>query len=623
MHPDDLRFFHAGRLFDAYDKLGSHCESEAGSTGVRFCTWAPQAASVSVVGDFNAWDGRSHPLHRVDAAGVWETFVEGLAPGQQYKFELKNAETGRLVIKTDPYARAFPSRSNQNAVVTAPSSFVWHDATWLARRAGWRWQDEPLAIYEVHLSSWRRPSEGFSRYESLAEQLSAYANDLRFTHLELLPIFEHPLDESLGYQVTGYYAPTSRFGPPDSFRAFVDICHQAGIGVILDWVPLHFPKDLWGLAEFDGAPLYERDDPSMAEHPQWHTLIFNYGRPEVRNFLLANALFWLREFHIDGLRVDAVSSMLFLDDARTATSFRRNPLGGRENLPAVRFLREMNAVVAELVPDAFTIAEESTSWPSVSQPVPRGGLGFSMRWNMGWVHDTLHYLALECDQRTAAHRDLTFERLYAKGERFVLALSHDEVGASLGSLFSKMAGGDEQQRYAELRLLYTYQATYPGKKLTFMGNEFGQQAWWDPRGELEWASFDRPSHRQIAAAVRDLNGLYGTLPALHALDADHTGFSWLDPDDAQHSVISYLRRSREALAIVVLNFSCATYEEYTVGLPVGGTYKLVFDSDARAYGGNGGTRLLYHQSSDNPSMGFPHSLALWLPALTGVIIVPA
>jgi len=623
MRRDDLKLFHAGRLLDVYEHLGAHCVHAEGRAGVRFATWAPQAASVSVVGDFNAWDGRTHPMARVDPGGVWELFVPDLVAGAHYKFEINNMETGRLVIKTDPYARAFPHRSNQNAVVVAPSSYAWGDARWLEQRRASDWREQPLAIYEVHLSSWRRGPDGaFLSYERLAQELAAYARDMCFSHLELLPIFEHPLDESLGYQVTGYYAPTSRFGAPDAFRAFVDHCHQAGIGVILDWVPLHFPKDLWGLADFDGAPLYERDDPTMAEHPQWHTLIFNYGHPEVRNFLLGNALYWLREFHVDGLRVDAVSSMLYLDDARGGRAFRPNPLGGRENLPAVKFLREMNAKIAELAPDAFTIAEESTSWPAVSQPQVRGGLGFSMRWNMGWVHDTLHYMGLPWAQRPAAHRDLTFERLYAKRERFVLALSHDEVALGRGSLFERMPGSDEQ-RLAGLRLLFTFAATYPGKKLIFMGSEFGQERAWDPTRELDWRTLEDERHRQVAAAVRDLGALYRRTSALHADDSDHTGFRWLDPDDAQRCVISYMRVNGDAFAIVVLNFAAVCYEEYVVGVPQGGAYKVAFDSDAAVYGGSGGTRMRRGESADNPSMGLSHSLALALPGLSGVVITLA
>jgi 1,4-alpha-glucan branching enzyme len=615
---NDLRLFHAGRLLDAYDKFGAHCISVDNRQGVRFTTWAPRARSVSVVGDFNAWNGRSHPMDKADEDGVWQLFIPDVGAGTQYKFEIQNAETGQLVIKTDPYARSFPHRSNQNAVVMAPSAYRFADAAWIERRA-MGWKDQPINIYEVHLASWRHDDDGgFMRYEQLAQEISAYARELHFTHVELLPVFEHPLDESLGYQVTGYYAPTSRFGPPDSFRAFVDHCHQEGMGVVLDWVPLHFPKDLWALAEFDGEPLYERDDPNMAEHPQWRTLIFNYGSPEVRNFLLANALFWLREFHIDGLRFDAVSSMLYLDDARGSYGFTPNPLGGRENLPAVKFLREMNAKITELVPDAFTIAEESTSWPKVSQPARRGGLGFSMRWNMGWVHDTLHYMSLPFTERPQHHRDLTFERLYAKGERFVLALSHDEVASMRGSLFEKMYGSDEQ-KFAGLRLLFTYHATYPGKKLLFMGDEFGQRGAWNPKVQLDWDALRQDRHRQVQAAVRDLGRLYERLPALHADDSDHTGFRWLYPDDAQHGVISYLRSFGEVFAVVVLNFSSVMYKEYIVGVPQGSAYQILFDSDSTVYGGSGLTRL-QPDSVGVSTMGFPHSLVLGLPALAGVVV---
>jgi 1,4-alpha-glucan branching enzyme len=616
---DDLKLFHSGRLLDAYEQLGAHCAEVEGRPGARFATWAPGAHSVSVVGDFNDWDGRRNPMSLADADGVWELFVPGLGAGTGYKFELQNEATGQLVIKTDPYARAFPSQANTNAIVTAPTAYRWGDAEWMTKRRSSRWREAPINIYEVHLGSWRRDQQGsFLGYEELAREIAVRARELRFTHVELLPVFEHPLDESLGYQVTGYFAPTSRFGSPDQFRAFVDHCHGAGLGVILDWVPLHFPKDCWGLADFDGGPLYERDDPDMAEHPQWHTLIFNYGRPEVRNFLLSNALFWLREFHADGLRVDAVSSMLYLDDGRAERSFKRNPLGGRENLPAVKFLREMNASIAELVPDALTIAEESTSWPAVSQPAKRGGLGFSMKWNMGWVHDTLSYLSLPWSERPAHHRDLTFERLYAKKERFVLALSHDESAATKGSLFEQMHG-DDAQKFAGLRLLFTYQSTYPGKKLIFMGDEFGQARAWGPTVAIDWDALSREGHAQVAAAVRDLGELYRRLPALHADDSDHTGFRWLDPDDAQHCVTAYQRCAGEAFALVVLNFSPAVYEEYVLGVPRDGAYQILFDSAAVVYGG-AGTRLLRERSRPEPRMGLEHSISLRLPALTGVVI---
>lgn len=620
LNHEDLRLYHKGKLLDAYRKLGAHCARVGGQNGVCFATWAPGARGVSVVGDFNAWDGRRDPMRRIAEGGVWELFIPDVSAGAQYKFEIHHRETDRLVIKTDPYARAFVHPSNTNAVVTPPTAYEWGDRDWLARRRSWRWQDEAVNMYEVHLGSWRRASSGsFLDYKRLADELVAHARDLRYTHVELLPIFEHPLDESLGYQITGYFAPTSRFGTPDQFRAFVDRCHQAGIGVVLDWVPLHFPKDQWALAEFDGGPLYERDDPNMAEHPEWRTLIFNYGRAEVRNFLLSNALYWLKEFHVDGLRVDAVSSMLYLDDARGGRNWKPNPLGGRENLPAVKFLREMNTQLRELVPDAMTIAEESTDWPRVSEPPARGGLGFSMKWNMGWVNDTLRYMGLSWSERPQHHNLLTFERLYAKNERFVLAFSHDEVAAGKGSLFEQMHGNDKQ-KLAGLRLLFTYQTTYPGKKLNFMGDEFGQRQSWDPKAKLHWEALACAQHREVAAAVRDLGALYRRLPALHAGESEAASFRWLDPDDAKRSVISYIRSSGETFVAVVLNFSPVRYEQYLLGIARPGTYHIIFDSDAAAYGGDGVTRLTRGVSTATPCMGFDNSIQLQLPALAGVVI---
>jgi 1,4-alpha-glucan branching enzyme len=622
MSRDAMQRFHAGRLFDAYRSLGAHMANARGEGGVRFVTWAPAAASASVVGDFNEWDGRRHPMARLDRRGLWGLFIPGLAAGAQYKFEIKHRENGRLVVKTDPYARAFVAPANQNACVVAPSSFPWHDEAWMDRRRAWSWRKQPVHIYEVHLGSWRRAADGaFLSYERLADELIAYAKTMRYTHLELLPVFEHPLNESLGYQVTGYFAPTSRFGTPDEFRAFVDRCHRAELGVILDWVPLHFPKDDFALGEFDGAPLYERDDPEMAEHPQWRTLIFNYGRPEVRNFLLCNALYWLTEFHADGLRVDAVSSMLYLDDAR-AGRWKPNPLGGRENLAAVRFLRELNSIVAELVPDALTIAEESTSWPAVSEPPASGGLGFSMRWNMGWVHDTIRYLGLPWGERSAHHTDLTFERLYARAEHSVLALSHDESAPLRGSLCSQLYG-DRTQRIAQMRLLATFQLTYPGKKLTFMGDEFAQARAWDPARSIPWEELEEPEHRQVAAALQALGSLYSALPALHDEDFGESAFRWLDPDDARHCVLSYLRSAGEAFAVVVLNFSPNDYRGYVVGVPGEGAYRVAFASDARDYGGDGVTRLVRGAARPEPAMGSPWSLALDLGALAGAVLTRA
>lgn len=618
--PADLRRFHSGILDDAYRVLGAHCLQREGRHGVRFVTWAPHAARVSVVGDFNQWDGRRHPMERLDRRGMWGLFVPGLGPGTQYKFEIENAENGRLVIKTDPYARAFAAPSNTNALVAGPSRYRWRDAAWLARRAAWDWQRSPLLIYEVHLGSWCRPADG-SRlpYAVLAAGLTDYARRLHDTHLELLPVFEHPLEESLGYQVTGYFAPTSRFGTPDDFRAFVDHCHAEGVGVIVDWVPLHFPKDEWALAEFDGAALYERDDPSMAEHPQWQTLIFNYGRPEVRTFLLSNALYWLREFHVDGLRVDAVSSMLYLDDGRVGRAFRPNPLGGRENLPAVRFLREMTALCARSVPGTLTIAEESTSWPAVSRPPERGGLGFSMRWNMGWVHDTLSYLGLPWSERPRNHHKLTFERMYGAGERFVLALSHDEVAAGRGALVEQMYGTWEE-RLAQVRLLMLYLAAYPGKKLHFMGVECGQPQAWDPTSEVDWNAAASPQHEGIRRLVCDLNALVASNPALHAGDFEGDGFGWLEPNDAGHCVLAFARRGGGVTALAVLNFSPRRVAQYRLGAPQADGWELAVSSDAAAYGGDAATALLTPDAEDIAWQGYPHSVRLQLGSLAGAIV---
>ncbi len=619
MSRDAMQRFHAGRLLDAYKALGAHMSDDG--SGVRFVTWAPHAGTVSVVGDFNGWDGSHHLMERLDRRGLWGVFVPGLKPGAQYKFEIKNRENGRLVIKTDPYARAFPSATNQNACVAPPSTFRWQDEPWLRRRRAWRWGDEPVSIYEVHLGSWRRAADGtVLSYEALADQLVAYAKELQYTHVELLPVFEHPLDESLGYQVTGYFAPTSRFGAPDEFRAFVDRCHQAEVGVILDWVPLHFPKDDFALGEFDGAPLYERDDPEMAEHPAWHTLIFNYGRPEVRTFLVSNALYWLLEFHADGLRVDAVSSMLYLDDARAGKSWKPNPLGGRENLAAVKFLREMNGHIGALVPDALTIAEESTSWPSVSQPAVRGGLGFSMRWNMGWVHDTLRYLGLPWRDRPAHHTDLTFERAYAGTEHSVLALSHDESGQARGPLLCQMHG-DRSQQLAQMRLLATFAMTYPGKKLVFMGDEFARAGAWDPTRSLPWEEQAEPAHAGVVAAWRTLGSLYRAMPALHR-DFDETAFRWLDPDDASHCVLSYVRQAGDAFAVVVLNFSPNTYGGYAVRVPCDVGWRLAFASDACDFGGDGATRMVAAVPQPAAQAGGALSIALDLGPLAGAILTP-
>ncbi len=618
----DLHLFNEGKLLQAYRVLGARVTVVEGVEGVAFATWAPNAERASVVGDFNGWDGRRHPMRTRGASGVWELFVPGVAPGSAYKFEFRGRQNGTVFLKSDPYAQAYESRPGTASVVVAPSAHVWGDDAWLARRRDWDWQHQPLNAYEVHLGSWRRHGDGtYLSYGESADALAAYASELRYTHVELMPVSEHPLDESWGYQTTGYFAPTSRFGSPDEFRAFVDRLHQAGIGVIVDWVPAHFPRDDWALARFDGTPLYEHEDPRLGSHPDWGTLIFNYGRNEVRGFLLSSALCWLDEFHVDGLRVDAVASMLYLDYSRKEGEWVPNRHGGRENLDAIEFLRELNVVVHERHPGALTIAEESTAWPMVSRPTYLGGLGFSLKWNMGWMNDTLRYMHDDPVHRRYHHDMLTFSQLYAYTENFVLPLSHDEVVHGKRSLLDKMPG-DPWRRFANVRLLLTYQALHPGKKLLFMGDEFAQGEEWRSTRALSWNLLDVPWHAGIRWAVKDLNRLYATLPALHARDFEHSGFDWIDCNDADASVISFLRIGGDQFVVVVLNFTPVPRYAYRVGVPESGRYLEIFNSDSQLYGGsnlgNGGAV----ESSDEPWLGRPNSLYVLAPPLGGVVLMP-
>ncbi|MHB8178422.1 MAG: 1,4-alpha-glucan branching protein GlgB [Vulcanimicrobiaceae bacterium] len=619
----DLYLFGEGRLLQAWETLGAMPKSVAGVPGVLFATWAPNAERVSVVGDFNGWDGRRHPMRARGSSGVWELFLPGIDPGALYKFELRHRGSGVVFTKIDPYGRSFERRPATAARVVSDAPFAWNDAAWMAQRAARDWLRAPMNCYEVHLGSWRRSPEGeFLSYEELARGLAEHAHRLGYTHVELLPIAEHPLDESWGYQATGYFAPTSRFGSPDGFRSFVDRLHASGIGVIVDWVPGHFPKDSWALARFDGTALYEHDDPRRGEHPDWGTLIFNYERNEVRNFLIAGALHWLSEFHVDGLRVDAVASMLYLDYSRKAGAWEPNRYGGRENLDAIDFLREVNSLVHERHPGAVTIAEESTAWPMVSRPTYVGGLGFSMKWNMGWMNDTLRYISKDPIYRHFHQGDLTFSQLYAYTENFVLPLSHDEVVHGKGSLLDKMPG-DAWQKFANMRLLLTYQMTHPGKKLLFMGGEFAQGLEWNASRELDWNLLAIAPHAQTMRTVADLNHLYVELAALHDRDFESNGFEWIDCHDADASVLSFLRRGRNGeLAIVVLNFTPVVRRDYRIGVPLGGDYREVFNSDATIYGGsNVGNAGLAH-SSEIGWMGRSHSLCISLPPLAGVIFVP-
>ncbi|MFU8789087.1 MAG: 1,4-alpha-glucan branching protein GlgB [Methylobacter sp.] len=615
----DQHLFGEGRHWHIYQKLGGHLHRADGIDGVLFTVWAPNAGRVSVVGDFNRWDGRCNPMRSLGGSGIWELFVPGLAVGCYYKFEILNRHTNELLLKTDPYGQQFEFRPNTSSIVIKENSYLWQDQKWLQERASHNWLNAPMSIYEVHLGSWRRDNLGnFLNYRELAVQLVNYVKELGFTHIELLPVTEHPLDASWGYQTTGYFAPSSRHGTPDDFRYFVDACHQNGIGVILDWVPAHFPKDSFALARFDGSALYEHEDPRKGEHRDWGTLIYNYGRNEVKNFLLSSAIFWLEEFHLDGLRVDAVASMLYLDYSRNDNDWIPNMYGGNENLEAIDFLRELNTVTHDQHPGTVMMAEESTSWPQVTRPTWTGGLGFSMKWNMGWMHDVLSYISQEPVHRKYHHDQLTFGMLYAFTENFCLPFSHDEVVHGKGSLISKMPG-DEWQRFANLRLLYTFMYTYPGKKLLFMGCEFGQGTEWNFNKELDWYVLDFAHHRGMQTLVKDLNHLYKTHPALYQHDFDHHGFEWVDCHDVEQSIISYRRKTEHEDLIVILNFTPVTREQYRIGVPVEGSYKEIFNSDSSYYdGGNVGNGSAL--SEPIPWMNLPHSISLTLPPLGAVIL---
>jgi 1,4-alpha-glucan branching enzyme len=618
--PDfDIHLFNEGRHWHAYRVMGAHAHTAGHVDGVRFSVWAPAAERVSVVGDFNRWDGRIHPMRVRGGSGVWELFIPGLEPGCLYKYEIRNRDTGEILLKTDPYGQRFELRPRTAGVVTAPDRFDWSDGDWLATRHGDAWLHRPMSIYEVHLGSWRRGPEGeFLDYRELAHALVGYVKELGFTHIELLPVTEHPFDASWGYQTTGYYAPTSRFGTPDDFRYFVNHCHENGIGVLLDWAPGHFPKDRHALARFDGSALYEHEDPRKGEHRDWGTLIFNYGRNEVRNFLVSSAMYWVEEFHIDGLRVDAVASMLYLDYSREAGDWEPNRYGGNENLEAIDFVRELNGMVQGQHPGTLIIAEESTSWPQVTRPTWLGGLGFAMKWNMGWMHDTLEYFKKDPIHRHFHHDQLTFGLLYAFTENFVLPFSHDEVVHGKRSLLYRMPG-DEWQRFANLRLLYTYMWAYPGKKLLFMGTEFAQGDEWDAANQLDWYVLDYPLHQGIRALVTDLNRLYREIPALHRLDFEWPGFEWVDCHDAAQSVLAFIRKSGDDQVVVALNFTPIPRDVYRIGVPEPGRYEVLLNSDSSHYGGSnlGNPDAT---SEDIPWMGHPHSLVLTLPPLGGLIL---
>ena len=616
----DLDLFSAGKHLHIYRILGAHPKTIDGIDGVLFATWAPSASRVSITGDFNDWDGRRHPMRSRGNSGVWELFIPGLSSESLYKFEIRNQKTGEILSKSDPYAQQLELRPRTASVIKNNSKYDWQDQLWVENRTKHDWLHEPLSIYECHLGSWQRDSKGeFLNYRELAHKLVDYIKDTGFTHIELLPITEHPLDASWGYQTTGYFAPTRRFGKIDDFRYFVDYFHQHNIGVILDWVPAHFPKDAHGLANFDGSALYEHEDPRRGEHRDWGTLIYNYGRNEVKNFLLANAVFWLEEFHLDGLRVDAVASMLYLDYSREHGDWIPNQHGGNENIEAIEFMRELNTVTHADFPGTMIMAEESTAWPQVTRPVNIGGLGFSIKWNMGWMHDTLNYFSNDPVYRHYHHDQLTFGLLYLFSENFILPFSHDEVVHGKSSMLNKMPG-DEWQRFANLRLLYTYMFTYPGKKLLFMGCEFAQGQEWNHDETLDWYVLQYPQHAGMKKLVSDLNHNYVQEPALHKYDFDPIGFEWIDCHDTDQSVLSYLRKTEDDSIIVILNFTPVVRHNYRIGVPTSGKYQIIFNSDSDYYSGtNAGSYSEFH-AEEIPWMNRPASLELTLPPLAGLVI---
>jgi len=633
----DLHLLGEGTHYRNWEKLGAHVREIAGVQGVVFAVWAPNARRVSVVGDFNNWDGRRHPMRARGGSGIWELFIPGLAEGDIYKYEIKARGSGAILLKADPYAFYSEIRPKTASIVQNITRYEWHDQEWMSERPRRQSLSAPLSIYEVHLGSWRHAAEAARTdpgvganhesphltYRELAEQLGDYAARMGYTHVELMPVMEHPLDESWGYQVTGYFAPTSRFGKPEDFKYFVDRLHQKGLGVIVDWVPAHFPTDAHGLAEFDGTHLYDHADPRRGEHKDWGTRIFNYGRTEVRSFLWNSGLFWLEEYHVDGLRVDAVASMLYLDYSRQPGEWIPNLYGGNEDLDAISFLKRFNELVHERYPGVVTIAEESTAWTGVSRPTYVGGLGFSFKWNMGWMHDTLLYFSKDAIHRKYHHNNLTFSLLYAFTENFVLVLSHDEVVHGKRALLAKMPG-DTWQQFANLRALYAFQTTHPGKKLLFMGGEFGQWIEWNPKRSLDWNLLDYEPHRQLQRLVADLNRLVRAEPALFEVDFDWTGFEWVDFHDADHSIIAYLRRARDRAdyLVIVANFTPEPRLGYRVGVPETGWYAEVLNTDGADYGGSGIVNAPARQAVAEPWQNQPCSVALDLPPLALVVLKP-
>ena len=621
----DLHLLGEGTHFRTYEKLGAHLVEVNGMSGVHFAVWAPNAERVSIKGNFNQWDGRTHPMQLRSQVGVWELFIPGLVQGEVYKYEVKSRYMGYVGDKSDPYGFYAEMRPNTGSIVFDIDHYDWRDTDWVASRKKHNGLNAPMAIYEIHLGSWKRVPEtnGFLNYRDLADDLAAYVKKLGYTHVELLPVAEHPFDGSWGYQVVGYFAPTSRFGTPSDFMYFVDRLHQHGIGVILDWVPAHFPSDAHGLGFFDGTHLYEHADPRRGEHAQWGTKIFNFGRNEVRNFLISNALFWLEKYHIDGLRVDAVASMLYLDYGREGGDWLPNQYGGRENLDAVDFIRRFNDQVHKEFPDVLTMAEESTSWPLVTRPGYVGGLGFDLKWNMGWMHDMLDYMEMDSIFRRFHHNSITFSLMYAFSENFILPFSHDEVVHLKKAMITKMPG-DDWQKFAGLRALYGYMYTHPGKKLLFMGGEFGQWHEWDQDRSLDWHLTEYDFHKQLQQFVTDLNHLYQTEPAMHQVDFSWEGFEWINFRDVDKSIIAFERRAADSTPrlVVICNFTPIPRSGYRVGVPFAGFYTEVMNSDAAAYGGSNVGNSGGLPSDPIPWDKRPHSILITLPPL-GVVIFKA
>ena len=621
----DRHLFNSSTHYKLYEKMGAHVVTRDGKKGVHFAVWAPNAARVSVIGNFNSWDGRKHQMDLLGDSGIWVIFIPNLKEGEIYKYEIKTHH-GALLEKSDPYAFFSELRPKTASIVHTLEDYRWNDDEWVDKRASSKPVEQPMSVYEVHLGSWKQTGNDenkFLSYREFAKDLVNYVVKMGFTHIELMPIEEHPFDGSWGYQVTGYFAPTSRFGKPDDLQYLIDTCHKAGIGVILDWVPGHFPKDAHGLASFDGTALYEHADPRQGEHMDWGTKIFNYGRFEVKNFLICNALYWIDKFHFDGLRVDAVASMLYLDYSRKDGEWVANQYGGRENLEAIEFFKHLNSIVGQYFPGVQVIAEESTSFPGVTKPAYANGLGFSFKWNMGWMNDTLRYISKDAVFKRYHHGDLTFSFLYAWSENFILPISHDEVVHGKGSMIAKMPG-DYWQKFANLRAFYTYMWTHPGKQLLFQGQEFGQFDEWNAEKSLDWHLLEFPSHKGLQACVKDLNAIYRSEPALWQKDTAPEGFVGINCDDSENSVISFMRRAADPddFVVVIVNFTPIPRYGYRIGVPENCFYKEIFNSDAEVYGGSNVGNMGGVEASGNQTSWLPYSLEVTVPPLGGLILKP-